>query len=66
MPGIYDNVKSIAKEKKVPVCLIEKTAGLATGSVCKWNTVSPSVNSIKKVADLLGVTVDDLINNRGD
>ena len=58
---IYDNIKKIAKAQKYPVYDLEKAAGLARGSICKWNTVSPSVNSLKKVADILKVPIEVLI-----
>lgn len=40
---------------------IEKTVGLGVGSICKWNTVSPTVRSLKAVANALGTTIDDLV-----
>lgn len=58
---IYENIKRHAKDKHISVNSIEKNNGLAIGSVAKWNTVSPTVGNLKKVADYLGVTVDELL-----
>lgn len=58
---IYDIISALAKERKITIASIEREAGLANGSICKWNHVSPSVGNLKKVADALGVTVNDLI-----
>ena len=58
---IYDNIKEVCKKNGVAIRILESDLGLSQGSVCKWNSVSPSVASIKKVADYLGVTIDELI-----
>lgn len=35
---------------------------VSSGSICKWgNGVSPTVRNIKRVANILGCTVDDLL-----
>lgn len=59
--GVYDSICKIAKQKKVSINSIEKETGLAIGSICKWNKVSPTVKSLKKVADYLGVKIEDLL-----
>ena len=60
MSKIYDNIVSYAKEKGVSIRRIEHECELSTGSVCKWNDVSPSVRTLRKVADFLGCTMDEL------
>lgn len=59
--NIYDRIKQIAKEKDVSIRHLEEAAGVSYGSVCKWNEVSPSVVTLKKVADELGVSLDDIL-----
>lgn len=51
----------MAKVAGISINSIEKTAELSTGSLCKWNTVSPTVRSLKKVAGVLGVPVEKLL-----
>lgn len=58
---IYDNIVKKAKEKKMSINFIEKSVGLGTGSMCKWNAVSPTVRNLKAVAVLLETTIDDLV-----
>ena len=57
---VYDNIVKIARSKGISINSIEKEANLARGSVCKWNSISPSVRSLKKVAIILGCTLDAL------
>jgi hypothetical protein len=63
---IYDEIVKRAKEKKIPIRRIEEITGLSTGSICKWNAVSPSARNLKAVADVLECSVDDLLVDVGD
>lgn len=49
-------------EKNLSIAGLEKEAGLGNGVIAKWfDKVNPSVESLKKVADVLGCTLDDLL-----
>lgn len=62
---IYENICKMAKKRGISINKLEEKAGLSTGSICKWGkSVSPTVKSIKKVSDILGCTVDDLISEK--
>ena len=58
---IYDNICQVAKQREISINSIEKETDLGTGSLCKWNTVSPTVRNLKKVADYLGVSIEELL-----
>lgn len=60
-PLIYNNICKAAKKAGVSINLLEKECDLAIGSTCKWNSVSPSVRSLKKVSDYLGVPFEKLL-----
>lgn len=59
--AVYDNIRRKAKEAGISINSIEKQTGLSIGSICKWNIVSPTASSLMKVANVLGVTVDELL-----
>ena len=61
MVQIYSNIKRVAKEKGTSVKRVEELAELSCGSICKWDVVSPTARNLKKVADILDVTVDELL-----
>ena len=62
---IYDNIFERAKKRGISINKLEEQAELSKGSICKWGkSVSPTVKSIKKVADILGCTVDELITEK--
>lgn len=58
---IFDNISKRADEKGMSINALEEKAGIASGSIYKWKTVSPTIRSISKVAAVLGCSVDDLI-----
>ena len=58
---IYQNIKSIADSQKVSIRKIEQDTGITLGSIYHWNDVKPSVDKDVKVANYLGVTVEELL-----
>jgi len=60
---LFDKIKALAGKKGVSIYRLEKEAEFSKGSICKWNDNIPSVDKIQKVAKLLGVTVDSLLED---
>lgn len=64
---LYKNICEIAKEKGMSINYLEKMAGVSRGSICKWgfadedNKVEPGIWKLEKVAQILGVSVEQLI-----
>jgi transcriptional regulator with XRE-family HTH domain len=64
---IYKNICRIAKEKGMSINHLEKIAGISRGSICKWgsadenNKVEPGIWKLEKVAKILDVSVEQLI-----
>ena len=63
---LYNNVKRICEEKGISVGKIEKDLQLSNGSICKWNENEPGIRKVQKVADYLGVSIEDLLTEEGD
>lgn len=59
---LYDNVKAVCREKKIPISRLESELGFPSGSIRKWNTNEPGVSRVKKVADYLKVNIEKLIS----
>ena len=59
---IYDKIKAMCEEKGMSVRQVEAAAGLKNGAISKWNDSSPTIKSLKAVADVLKVKVDKLIS----
>ena len=58
---IYDNVKRACHEKGISVGKLEKELDLSNGSICKWNESEPGIRKVQKVADYLGVSIEELL-----
>jgi len=60
---MLDKIKKMCKERNISIPKLEDELGLGRGTIYKWESVSPSVVNLKKVADFLGCTLDELANN---
>lgn len=58
---IVTKIREICSEKGLTIQKLEQSAGLTNGCVSKWAVSDPKVSNLKKVADVLGVTVDALL-----
>ncbi|RRG18229.1 XRE family transcriptional regulator [Weissella viridescens] len=59
----FDKIKKISKEKGYSLSSVNEKAGLGTNVIYGWKTKKPDYENVKKVADVLGVSVDYLLGN---
>ena len=59
---LLDNVRRLCDQRDISIWALEKAIGVGNGTIGKWDTCSPRVETIKKVADYFGVTVDELLS----
>lgn len=60
---LYDNVKKLCEEKGVSILSLEKALGFPRSSICKWNDNEPGIRKVQKVADFLGVSIEELLKD---
>ncbi|MFV0343411.1 MAG: helix-turn-helix domain-containing protein [Anaerocolumna sp.] len=58
---LHQKIKELCKQKQISINRLEQDLGLSKGYVCKLNNSSPSVENAKKIADYLGVPIEELI-----
>lgn len=64
---LFEKISNICKEKGICIAKLEEECGLGNATVRRWNTSTPRLDSIKKVANYLGVSLDDLLTEeRGE
>lgn len=61
---IYRNVKDIAEKRNMTIRELEIKAGLANGTIGKWQDSIPKISSVEAVARILKVTVDRLLKKQ--
>ena len=59
--NIYNNVKKIADRKGISIRQLEIKAGVGNGRIRRWETESPTVDNLIKVAKALGVYPERLL-----
>lgn len=71
---LSDRIKELADNKKVTFAEIERATGISNGQIRRWTETSPKTETLQKVADYFGVSLDYLagrtnnpiINNGND
>ncbi|WP_313585272.1 helix-turn-helix domain-containing protein [Lacrimispora sp.] len=58
---LYGNIKALCDKRNLSISQLERDLGFPRSSICKWDENEPSIWKVKKVAKLLGVTVDSLL-----
>ena len=63
---MVEEIKKACSGRLMTIAELEKLAKIPENSIYKWDKHSPSVERVARVAIVLGVTVDSLINRKGD
>jgi transcriptional regulator with XRE-family HTH domain len=58
---IYKNIKEAAEKQKISINSLEDRISVSHGSICKWDRNRPSVDKVLAVAEILGVSIYDLM-----
>ena len=58
---LLTNIRRLCSKKPVSIAKLEKETGISNGTISRWDTSSPTVENLKKVADYFGVTIDELL-----
>ena len=58
---IYDIVKQLADEKNMSIAEVERTAGIANGTIGKWKNGKPKLESVVKVAKALDTEISVIV-----
>lgn len=57
---IYSVIFEYCKQKGISVRELERQCAFPQGSIRRWVSVSPGIDKVSKVADVLGCTIDEL------
>ena len=59
---LYENICYWAKKRGLSIHQVERKAGIGNGSISRWGRdYEPKLKNLKKVADVLGVSVNTLL-----
>ena len=63
---LFERTKEISKKRGMSLQDAAKSAGIGINSIYQWKKQTPSVDRIKLVADVLGVSVDYILGITDD
>lgn len=60
---MYKNFENLLKEKNLTAYQVSKETGVATATLSEWKkgTYTPKLEKLLKIADYLGVPIEELI-----
>lgn len=58
---IYENIKKLCDEKNIPIGVLEQELDIPRSYISKWKDHAPNINTVKRVAEYLGVSIDKLL-----
>lgn len=61
---LYDRISKLCEEHGTNICTLEKTIRIGNGTIGRWTHATPRLDTIKKVADYFGVTIDSLLHGK--
>lgn len=62
----FEKIKETADNRGINLKTVAKKAGLSENAIYSWRHKNPRTESLKAVADVLGVSVDYLLGNTDD
>lgn len=60
---ILFNISNLCKQRKISIARLEREVGIGNGVIAGWDKSNPRVDTLKKVADFFGVSVDELLRD---
>lgn len=58
--SIVEKIRNLAAAQGESLASLERKLGLGNGTIARWETGSPTLEKLSKVADFFGVSVDYL------
>jgi len=59
---IVENIKNLCKQHRTSIPKLEVEFGFGHGAVYGWDTSTPGVDKVKKIADYFGVSIEFLLS----
>ncbi len=56
-----ERIKNLCNEKKITFAEVERKVGISNGQIRRWDTSSPKIENVEKVANYFDVSTDYLL-----
>ena len=61
--GLFETIRKLAKQRGMSLLEVNDKAGLGKSSIYNWKTTTPKIDSIRKVAKVLEINVNELVSS---
>jgi len=58
---LLTNIRRLCSQKPVSIAKLERETGIGNGTISRWDTSSPSVENVQKVAEYFGISIGELL-----
>lgn len=58
---LFESIEAMCRERKITISALEKAVGLGNATIKGWKESSPRVDTLQKVADYFGCTIDEIL-----
>ena len=59
---MVDRIKALCRARGISVGELEERTGIGKNTIYRWGTVMPSADKLVRVAKVLGVTTEELLD----
>ncbi|RHW48266.1 XRE family transcriptional regulator [Bombilactobacillus bombi] len=60
---LFERIKELASKKGLSMLQLNEKAGLGKNAIYKWKTQNPSTDNLQKVANVLNVSIENLLED---
>lgn len=61
--NLVERIKTLCESNAITITQLESAAGIARGTIGRWDKSTPSVDKVAKVAEYFSITIDELLGN---
>ena len=58
---MVSKIKALAKSRGLSILQVEEQCGIGRKSIYGWDSNTPAVDKVKRVADFFGVSIEELL-----
>lgn len=58
---MYKKIQELCKKKNISIYAVEIALGFPRGSIYKWDSHTPGIDKVKKLAEYLDVAIEELL-----
>lgn len=58
---LFEKIIEFCKENNIPIYIFERECDLGNGTIASWKESNPRIDSVRKVAKRMGISIGELL-----